>query len=239
METEREYTTPRIIPFSFNEKIIHRFLFKVFSLKDMSFFNGKIGIAISLFHYGKHTQNDIYIDFANDLIDGYLANVDKRIGFSFASGLSGIGWAIEYLIQHKLVEGISHEACKDIDDFIMSVNIRRMTNLSLEEGLEGILHYILARIKGNKNQNSPFPFDELFMQDVQNKLLAIEASQIPSMLNSLINDFQNDCSLYKLDIIPFINKEIIIEESDIAQANLGLNKGLAGRLLYSTIEDRK
>lgn len=239
MKTEREHTTTRLTSFTFNEKIIHSFLFKAFSLKDMSFFNGKIGIAISLFHYGKHTQNNIYIDFANDLIDGYLANVDKRIGFSFVSGLSGIGWAIEYLIQHKLVEGISHEACKDIDDFIMSVNIRRMTNISLEEGMEGILHYILARIKGNKNQNSPPPFDELFIQDVQYKLLTIETFKISPMLNSLINYFQNDCSLYKLDIIPFINKDTIIEESDIAQANLGLNKGLAGRLLYSTIGDRR
>ena len=59
---------------------------------------------------------------------------------------------MEYLIQNRLVEGDSLEVCKEFDERIVRENVRRMTDLSLETGLEGLLHYITAHLQGVWNQ---------------------------------------------------------------------------------------
>lgn len=46
----------------------------------------------------------------------------------FCSGLSGVGWGVEYLIQNKFVDADSDELLEDIDAKIMEWDVRRIKN---------------------------------------------------------------------------------------------------------------
>ena len=70
----------------------------------------------------------------------------------FANGLTGIGWGVEYLIQKGFQKGVGVEICEAIDAKLMAVNLRRVHDLSLETGIEGWLHYIMAHAQGAKLQ---------------------------------------------------------------------------------------
>jgi len=203
-------------------------------LKEISLFNGKIGIAIAFFCYGKYTHNKTYLELADDLIDGYLSQVDKKIGISFASGLSGIGWAIEYLIQNNFVACNSNQACGEIDHLVVATDIRRISDVSLSSGIEGLLHYVLARIKGAISQKNPIPFDQQYLADLHHKLQSINQESISpefKLLMQSFDSFMNERPFnYELNIELWIGCTDF-EEKDISKAMLGLNNGLAGKLM--------
>lgn len=232
MDNERKFIDEEL-SFIIEEKIIHHLILKGFSLKDIGLFGGKAGIAIAFFCYGKYTRNNTYIEVADDLIDGFLSQVDKRTGIDFATGLCGVGWAIEFFIQNNFVVCDSNQACIDIDRLVMLADVRRISDVSLKTGLEGLLHYVLARLKGAMNQNNAIPFDKQYLEDLHGKLLSIDPTLISEDFSLLIEEFDSFMNKgifsYELKIELFIEC-VEFEEKDINHARLGLNNGLAGIL---------
>lgn len=55
-----------------------------------------------LFHYGRHTENDVYVQLAEKILDDVIDNININTPLSFHDGLMGIGWAVEYLHQKDL-----------------------------------------------------------------------------------------------------------------------------------------
>ena len=58
--------------------------------------------------------------------------IHKKLPVDFGTGLAGIGWAVEYLIQNKTVEDSSLEVCEEIDHMIMKTDPRRLGDLTVE-----------------------------------------------------------------------------------------------------------
>lgn len=232
----------QIVDFTLEQSIIHHLLLKTVGIEDYSLFNGKLGISIAFFEYGKYSKNQIYIDFADELIDNFLSKINHRMFYELSTGLSGIGWGIEYMIQKEFVEYDSNQACKDIDNMVMCVDIKRIKDWSLETGIEGILHYLLARITGSHRQNNPIPFDSLYLKNVCEVLFSIPTVEISDNLNLLIEKFNsfidNGICDYRLDISRIIDYASF-EEKDILQARLGLQRGLAGKLLNIVMNKNK
>ena len=81
---------------------------------------GKLGIAIYLYRYARYSGYTGFKHFADNLIDEVITGISER-DISFATGLSGIGWGINCLMQEQLIQGE--------DDLLDSFN-------------ECILHYI-------------------------------------------------------------------------------------------------
>ena len=132
--------------FNIVHRIINRLLFQSHFTKDLGLHQGKMGIALFFYHYAKHTGNAVYSDFAGDLIDNIWENLHNRLPDTFESGLTGIAWGIEYMIQNGFVKGDNNKICRHIDKRIMSLDPRRMTAEFIEKELEGFLHYVLIRI---------------------------------------------------------------------------------------------
>lgn len=111
--------------------------------------------------------------------------------FSFASGLSGIGWGVEYLIQNGFVEGEGVEICEEIDQKIMKTDPRRIVDMSLDTGFEGILHYVVYHLQGAFKQNIRLPFDERYLSDLYAvcKLLKEQKNDINMLLDIYIYIF--------------------------------------------------
>lgn len=222
----------------FSEKgsVIHQLFLKAYTIKSPGLLYGKMGIATALLDYGYRTGNSLFSDLGDELTNGILNDVDSKIGFDFATGLAGIAWGIEYLVQKKYVECDTNQVCAEIDRRMEKVCAHRLYDLSLETGLEGLLHYVLIRLKGSFEQNNPIPFSSDFLNDLQFAITHIEESDLPDTLKNLSEVFLNfmcDGSIesYIPTIHSLIMTPLILEE--VEKAPLGLRRGLAGWLYKS------
>lgn len=80
-------------------------------------------------------MGDIYEDINTSLVIG------------LESGLAGIGWGIEYLIQNQFLSGDTGEILEDIDYLIMERNPLKIRDLSFKSGLKGVCFYVLSHMK--------------------------------------------------------------------------------------------
>lgn len=221
--------------FTTKESVLHNLFLNAYSIKSPGLLFGKLGIAIACLDYGKRNCNKVVSDFGNELSDGILDNVDHRTGFDFATGLAGIGWGIEYIIQQGYADCYSNVICADLDGRMESICLCRMKDYSLDSGLEGILHYVLMRIKGALMQNNNVPFSSGFLDDLSACLCPDNLTRMPLSLITLAKVFENFRKdgknvSYQPDIRSFIEGKVFSEE--IGTARLGLKKGLAGWLYY-------
>jgi hypothetical protein len=201
-----------------------------------------MGIALFFYHYSRRTNNTVYSDFADDLLDDIWETAYNNLPVCFASGLTGIVWGIEYLLQNNFVAGNSNEICGELDNRIISFDVRRLRCEFIKNELDGLLHYILIRIKGCISQQSELPFDEMYQRDIfQTVDLLQKAGKTNCVSCNLINqlfDFVNKKQAvnYCPKLLPFIGKiKQPQKEKEILSAPLGLMDGLAGYLYKQLI----
>ncbi|MDL2223747.1 hypothetical protein LJB92_00350 [Bacteroidales bacterium OttesenSCG-928-M06] len=224
--------------FSKEQKFIHHLLLQSSFIKDIGLLHGQMGIALFFYHYAKYTDNTIYSDYADELLDNIWENLHNRLPDTFESGLTGIAWGVEYLIQNNFVAGSSNEICEEIDSRIMQLNLHRITSEFIEKGLEGFLHYILIRTRGTIQQHSEPPFDERYRNDLFHLFsFLLQQKKINETCRLFIQDYLacvsgNNPLIYTPDLSLFID-DCKIEE-DILHSPLGLKDGISG-LLYKQI----
>lgn len=219
------------------ERCLHSLMLKSKFLKDVGLFDGKTGIAITYAEVAKSLSNEVYYDCMSDILDDVLLQVNRNLGIGLASGLSGIGWGIEYLIQNKFVEGESVDICEELDNKIMETDPRRISDISLDKGFEGLLHYIISHLQGTLKQKSHPPFDNSYLSDMYYVCLNLRKRKEEGiMLRSLVNIY---CSFYETGVIKNYDMTIniflpVMAESTmntISSCPLGLRNGLAGNVL--------
>lgn len=211
----------------------HILMLKSKFLPDVGLLEGKMGIVLAFAYLYRHTCNKTYYECMSELLDDVLEHVYKGLDVEFTSGFTGIGWGLEYLLQSGFVEGDGVEVCEEIDKKIMAFDVRRMTDMSLESGLEGLLHYVLIHIRGSKEQ---LPFDELYFSDLYAKVKTlVDAGQWEDSflwLGSMYMHWYETRSMpdYPLDVLQFVDSPVV-EQEQISVSPLGLRNGLAGLLL--------
>lgn len=179
----------QLIRFDENERIAHVLMLKSFFLSDIGIFGGQTGVALAMSKFYEHKKNEIFSDFVFDLLELVISKTSKGLPFSFSNVLSGIGWGIEYLIQHKLVEGESVEICEEIDHKIMETDPRRIADYSLETGLEGLLHYVVYHLQGAMKQKSRLPFDNTYLSDIYSVCKTVKSKNMSETLKQLSDNF--------------------------------------------------
>lgn len=228
---------------SLEQFIINQIILRSSMLKNISLYYGKMGIILFLVHYFKHTGQKIFSDIADELMGELTEEFFREklpIGFGF--GLSGIGWGIEYLIQNGFTNDDSLEICEGIDKKILEFDPRRITDYSLDTGLEGVLHYILAHIKGVMFQHAGIPFDETYLYDIYQVILSIpkekELSENLKLLSTEYVTFYENRKKkldYKLHI-SFVVEDVDLNIDFLNDNPIGLKNGMAGYLIKNLIE---
>jgi glycosyltransferase involved in cell wall biosynthesis len=155
---------------------------------NIGLFNGKLGIVIFLFHYSRYSNNDIYSQFAEKILDDILDNINKNMSFDFHDGLLGIGWGIEYLYQNGFIQGDTNEILEEIDIKVNNIGIESVDDLSFNNGLGGIMCYILSRLYTIEKENKPNPFKLDFLSMLYKKVKCIlEDDKNSDSFNIFIN----------------------------------------------------
>ncbi|MDR0573595.1 MAG: hypothetical protein LBG96_06120 [Tannerella sp.] len=214
-----------------NVNLIHEIsnylLLRCFSVTDLGILKGKMGIIIFLFHYSKHINSDQYEELTRLLLDDLCNSLNSEMSYSFESGLSGIGWGIQYLFLQNFISGDINEILEDFDNEIIKIDFHKMENLSLNIGLGGIVQYINARLYAIITLSLNNPFEESYLRSLYLKLEKIvendeiDTDSIDIFVNYIMF-YKNEYKLKVPSIYDVTNLDFPKDYS-IRKYNLGLN----------------
>lgn len=200
--------------------IVHHLIMKSPFHANLGLMEGKMGIAIMFFLYSKKKNNKVYADFASELLDEIWAEIDVNLGVGFYNGLSGIGWGIEYLVQHGYVEGNTDEICSDIDSLISEISFSKEKDLLSMNELTGIWHYMSARLYSCLSNRTSFPFEKDFINEVK------------SLIFDKIKKYEWGGKTNFVLLHQMTDSLLTIRDNSYLDKPLGLN-GLAGYIINS------
>ena len=220
--------------FTKEQRALHKLIVDSIGMNDIGLFDGKMGIVISLITYSRSNKLKCVEEMADFLMAQLLDSMTDISPFSFSNGLTGIGWGIEYLIQKGYMPGCGADICSEIDKKLMSCDIRRVDDFSLEHGLYGWLHYIVAHIQG-ANRCGKQVFDRMYIIDLLAKLQEYSSNnettdEFKALRNMLVEVLNGATDVYKFPL-----EEIVKTDIKFSLNNLSLSKGLAGYLITKHI----
>ena len=83
---------------------VHHIAKESAQIPQIGLMNGKMGIAILLYQYGRYRNSSEIFDYADRLIDLVFQEIESGIENSFDKGLYGIIWGLCYLIKQGFVQ---------------------------------------------------------------------------------------------------------------------------------------
>lgn len=198
--------------------------------ESISLYRGQMGITIAIALYARHHS----VEQIELCADKYMLNIRRWIksihNISFAFGLSGICWGVEYLVQHGFIPGAAHDMLKKIDEIIAKHDVTTINNFSLESGLLGLWHYIMARIQGNLKAGLELPFSHDYI-DKWLHVIGSNPDNFPyNALERLQLALSGNLIEEELKIEQFINVEENFDEHD-----LSLQNGISGYLILKCL----
>lgn len=204
-------------------------------LNNKGLLYGKMGLVLTLYQISRKKNLQVLYDFADSLVKNIIESITKFDNYDFAYGLCGIGWSLEYLIHNRFVEGDSLSICECLDESIMKINPNRLDH-SLEHGIKGFLHYVLAHIYNCNNQRGITPFDEVFLHEVKCACKTVSANTKDFELTNLCSCFLNFASEEKITYCYDINSFILEpDKEEIIENDLSLRTGLSGKILLNIL----
>jgi hypothetical protein len=133
---------------TYHNQIINSLILNASFIDNLGLMHGKMGISIFFFHLARQTKNQIYEDYAGELIDEIYEEITANTPVNFENGLAGIGWGIEYLVQNKFIEADTDEVLEEFDNRIFKELIYNTPKeIGLLNGIVGIGAYFLKRIQ--------------------------------------------------------------------------------------------
>lgn len=214
--------------------IINNIILNVNNLQNLGLYRGKMGIILFFYHYAQYSKNIIYEDFANELIDELCDELTTQLPITFDDGLCGIGWGLEYLINNNFIAGDSNEILREFDLKIMEINVKRISDLSFDTGLAGIVYYVYSRLIAAKSDAKKVrPFDLLYLTELYNSVLELK-DQIKDKFSIQIFDKYEKClknDLVKNEILSlpdFLYNDNLVSLNDLKSVPLGIKNGITG-----------
>jgi len=165
------------------QKIANTLLLYSYHIDPIGLFNGKMGIALYLYRYARYADCKYYSEFADELLDKVLDSINHSSP-DFESGISGVGWCINYLMKNEYVEGDPNDVLLNVDKRVFSqLGCNPITSM-LGQGI-----YLLERLKDNKE-------------------LEIHIDQLLDFCIKGISEYKGETSLYHLNSILYFLMEI-------------------------------
>jgi hypothetical protein len=169
---------------------------------DLGLLNGKIGIILFFYEYASYTNNRLYRDFADDLLDEIFEELATNLPIGFADGLCGIAWGIEYLMRKGFVEADADEVLEELDQQIAERDVRKMTDYSLKTGLKGVAYYVLSRYHHRQGEHPIINYT--YINDLADRLgkesqVDKERDQVIEHLRNLPSTTERNTNLPLLD----------------------------------------
>ncbi|MBW6535468.1 MAG: hypothetical protein K0B11_10695 [Mariniphaga sp.] len=139
---------------STGQRISNTLLLNASFIGNIGLLHGKMGISIFFFHLARQIKNQIYEDYAGELIDEIYEEITANTPIDFENGLAGIGYGIEYLVQNGFIEADTDEVLEEFDNRIFKELIYNTPHdIGLLNGLTGLGAYFLKRIQNSASND--------------------------------------------------------------------------------------
>lgn len=109
---------------------------------------GKSGIALFLFYYSKHFQDQRAADRGLELLHDCITEVEEGfIFFSYSSGLSGLGSVFQHLSEKEILDINTEEILGSFDEYLKKkmFDCLEENNIDFLHGALGVAYYFLKR----------------------------------------------------------------------------------------------
>ena len=144
-------------------KIVDYLLLSSPYMHDIGLFHGKMGVVIALYLYSAKYRDELISDYAWDLLQHIYDNINSNMPIGWEYGLAGIGYGTTILYKHGLVNCDLNSILVDVDSKIMEHDPRRIKDMSIRSGVEGLMQYIALR----KSTGEPFEtFDAQYLTEL-------------------------------------------------------------------------
>lgn len=105
----------------------------------------------------------------------------------------------------------------------------------MENGLEGLLHYVLIHICDKNVEKHYLPFDAMYFSDLYERIKILihdnKKTSFIQLSSKYMDWYENRLILnYPLDLMQFVDSQIM-EQELLSNSPLGIKEGLAGLLL--------
>jgi len=196
-------------------------------IDNYGLYTGKMGLCISYYLSGYHFQNVSLKTKGEKLLSEIAENISLVESFDFDSGILGIGWAIEWLSQNKLIEIDTHDFLSELDDELYKLVLyQNAAFIGLGNGTIGRALYLYRRTEASVYNN--------FYRDLCNReCLVLLLDEIYEKLLSnplgLLHDRNNDFS--ENDYKIFSEVLIFLIELLPSKFNISSVKKIIGKLI--------
>lgn len=218
------------------ERLMQYLILNSNNIHDIGLFHGKMGVALCFCEYSRYIENELYLDFATELVSEVYDELTPLLPIDLENGICGIGWGIQYLITQNYMVGCADDILMDIDKITMERDVRRITDKSLTTGIGGIVFYILSRLTATKRLVSYSPFDCGYLLEVAQTIHEIQKKEVK---DSFLKDLFTKYLLYveegnqieeKSIYLPtfFCQTTDFVNKENLSFQIKGLDNGIAG-----------
>ena len=165
-------------------KIVDYILLSSPYMHDIGLFHGKMGVVIALYLYSAKYRDELISDYAWDLLQHIYDNINSNMPIGLEYGLAGIGYGTTILYKHGLVDCDLNSILVDVDSKIMEHDPRRIKDMSIRSGVEGLMQYIALR----KSTGEPFEtFDAQYLTELYTTASPIVSVYQDKSIMSILN----------------------------------------------------
>jgi len=199
-------------------RIANILLINVGFLDNPGLYTGEMGLVVFFLRYARHTQNKLFSDCGFELMQIVHERIHVKMPIGYKQGVTGIGSAIEHLVQEGYIEADTDELLCDFDNRINSIH--NLLQLSFEEIL-GMAYYIIWRMSGRSSKKDFFLNTQLpsIIAAIQQRLL-IHGLKHPaiSALQDMI-ETEKTINIHDLPKIPEWNQVFSRDKPQVSKSD--------------------
>ena len=135
--------------------------------------HGKMGITVFFFYHARHDGNELFAEYAMDLIGEMLNQIHVNSPADYEKGLAGIGVGIDHLIRNEFLK-VEEDVCEDFDQrMFRAVMYDPWQDFSQYNGLTGYGRYWMTRLS--------FPSPSILARKCLLRIIALIEEQLPDI----------------------------------------------------------
>lgn len=175
------------------EKIANMLLLNGSLLESPGLWYGRMGVAIFFFHYSQYTGNELFEDYAIEIIGQIQKEIHKDSPTDYDKGIAGIGVGIQYLADNHFLDIDTDVILEDFDYRIRhDIMYSPQENNSLANGLTGLGQYLLYRT--------------MYPQNIDDKTRLLKNQDKTIHIVNLLEHSIDSSNLYLPDILSFLSR---------------------------------
>ena len=188
-------------------------------LDSPGLYTGEMGLVLFFFRYAYFSKNELYKEYGFVLIEKIQNKIYQETPIDYKQGLTGIGSAIEYLVQKGYIDANTDEILEDFDARIFSIQDLPHTPI---ETMTSIGYYANWRMSGNSRKK------DIIRQTILSQVERILHNHSIIPTRHLLYDKNHQDGVRTKTYCHFLELITNNDPFDINRLDLGFENGLAG-----------